>query len=214
MKVLCVGCSFTFGDELARPAESAWPAVLARVNNWTVVNRGVGGASNDRIIRTVFEEINNGYDLIIVAWTHTDRFEVPMGSINIDINASSIKRRGLTWAEDYYKLHHNKEYTYAKWFRNTIMMQSYLKQRNQRYIFCSTFGIESDLQKEYESYVTKFAGLIDQVDSTYYVDWPKLGILDWQGDCPKGPGGHPLELGHERIAEKINEHIRHLGWLS
>ena len=214
MKVLCVGCSFTFGDELTRPAESAWPAVLAQTNNWTVVNRGVGGASNDRSIRTVFEEIDNDYDLIILAWTQTDRFEVPLGTINIDVNASSIKRRGLKWAEDYYKLHYNKEYSYAKWFRNIILMQSYLKQRNQRYIFCSTFGIESDVREEYNKYVETFANLINQVDSTYYVDWPKLGILDWQGDCPKGPGGHPLELGHERIAEKINEHIRNLGWLS
>jgi hypothetical protein len=28
-------------------------------------------------------------------------------------------------------------------------------------------------------------------------------MLEWMGDCPKGPGGHPLELGHARIADAI-----------
>ena len=56
--------------------------------------------------------------------------------------------------------------------------------------------------------------LINQIDTTYYIGWPNQGLTTWMGDCPKGPGGHPLELGHQRIAEHINEHIRNLGWIS
>jgi hypothetical protein len=95
------------------------------------------------------------------------------------------------------------------------MLQSYFKQNNQRYLFLSTFGIWSDLREaHYDEYMLKLQYLVDQVDSACYIDWPKWGMVDWQGDCPRGPGGHPLELGHQRIAERINEHIRHLGWLS
>jgi hypothetical protein len=55
--------------------------------------------------------------------------------------------------------------------------------------------------------------LWDGVDTRYYLGWPFEGIYMWQGDCPRALLGHPLELGHKRIAEKINEHIRNLGWL-
>ena len=48
----------------------------------------------------------------------------------------------------------------------------------------------------------------------YWFGHENDGMVEWMGDCPKGPGGHPLELGHQRIAKKINEHIRNLGWLS
>ena len=65
-------------------------------------------------------------------------------------------------------------------------------------MFASTFGIP--------------AGTMN--GRWYWMDWQSEGMIEWMGDCPKGPGGHPLTLGHQRIANKINEHIRNLGWLS
>ena len=56
--------------------------------------------------------------------------------------------------------------------------------------------------------------LSGQVDTEYCIDWPNGHMCEWMGNSPKGPGGHPLELGHQRIAERINEHIRNLGWIS
>ena len=63
MRLLAVGDSFTYGEELA-DRNFAWPALLARSNNWSVDNFGKGGASNDRSIRVVFDEIENNYDLM------------------------------------------------------------------------------------------------------------------------------------------------------
>jgi len=214
MKVLTVGCSFTAGEELPDPATQAWPALLAVTNNWSVTNLGKGGGSNDRNIRIVFEEVNR-YDLIVVAWTQPDRFEVPYDNDLLDINVNTARKRNIKWVDEYYSLHYDRLYSYKKWFRQIIMLQSYLKQLEKPYIFCSTFGMWSDLRQElYDEYSVKLVDLIMQVDPRYYVEWPRWGMIDWQGDCPKGPGGHPLELGHKRIAEKINEHIRNLGWLS
>ena len=48
-KVLTVGCSFTYGDELKTPTSQAWPILLANKNNWEVNNLGKCGGSNDRI---------------------------------------------------------------------------------------------------------------------------------------------------------------------
>ena len=223
MKVLTVGDSFTYGDELSNRIETAWPYLLAKQNVWQVTNLGKGGGSNDRNVRVVFEEIKNQYDLIIVAWTTYDRFEINRTNNNgqssrinpVDISITLAEKMKYKWALEYYLNHHDRFYSYQKWLREIILLQSYLKQLGQRYIFCSTFGIWSDLREtSFNDFMPKLDYLTGQVDSKFYVDWPQWGMTDWMGDCPTGPGGHPLELGHQRIAEKINEHIRHLGWVS
>ena len=112
MKVLTVGCSFTFGEELEHPYADAWPVVLARKNEWELTNQGKPGGSNDRSIRVVFEEIDNNYDLIIVAWTVPDRFEVANGDNTIDININSGDKRNLNWITEYYAKHYDRFYSY------------------------------------------------------------------------------------------------------
>ena len=34
-------------------------------------------------------------------------------------------------------------------------------------------------------------------------------FVEWAYGTPQGPGGHPLELGHRRIADEILRNIRH-----
>lgn len=215
MKVLTVGCSFTFGEELRTPCKDAWPALLAKTNDWEVNNMGKGGSSNDRIIRVVFDEIDNSYDLIIVAWTNPDRFEVTYKGQPHDVNISSNK---FSWTKEYYAYHHDKFHSHQKWIRNIVMLQSFFKERNQRYLFCNMIGLEPVLNHHptmlYDKFMHENSKLINCIDSKFYIDWPKFGLTDWMGDCPKGPNGHPLELGHQRIAERINEYIRNLGWIS
>jgi hypothetical protein len=200
-RVLCLGCSFTHGDELTKRLDTAWPYLLAKQNNWGVINQGKGAGSNDRIVRVAFEEIENNFDLIIVGWTSWDRFEVAQG----DISHFSSQ----AWAKEYFKHAYDNLYALNHYLRQIILLQSYFKQRNQKYVFCNS--IASLIGYENNPGIKE---LSTQVDSEYFVGWPTRAMVDWQGDCPKGPGGHPLELGHQRIAERINEHIRHLGWIS
>jgi len=211
MKLLTVGDSFTYGSELANPNWHSWPVLLSRKNNWQIVNQGKGGGSNDRIIRIVFEEMQNNYDLIIVGWTSYDRFEVN----NNDISIYTAENRPLLdewkWTKDYYKYGYDAYYHFTKYLRQIILLQNHFRQHNQRYIFCN--AIETPELYIKQAWATP-TYLLDQIDPTYFIGWPNEHMGVWQGDCPKGPGGHPLELGHQRIAETINEHIRHLGWVS
>jgi len=212
MKILSLGCSFTYGAELINPAESAWPALLAQRNNWKLNNRGWGGGSNDKIIRIAFEEIPNNYDLIIVGWTAWDRFEI---NDLVDMSIWTSENRDLFdnwhWVKDYYKYAYDDYFAFCNYLRQIIMLQSYFKQNKQRYIFCNAF----DTPRAYlEQNKLEAIQLSSQVDPEYFIDWPGKSMVDWMGASPKGPGGHPLELGHQRIAERINEHIRNLGWLS
>jgi hypothetical protein len=38
--------------------------------------------------------------------------------------------------------------------------------------------------------------------------------MEWTFGSDQGPKGHFLEQGHEIVANKIYEHIRHLSWIS
>lgn len=55
------GCSFTYGDGLARPSTQAWPALLAKKIGVPVANIAMGGTSNDRIYRKTLDYVVNDY---------------------------------------------------------------------------------------------------------------------------------------------------------
>lgn len=203
--ILTVGDSFTYGEELQDRTNNAWPYLLGM----DVRNMGQGGGSNDMIMRVVAEETaKTKYDLVIVGWADTSRFEVWSNQGPISVNHNG--RRNIPWVPDYYKYSYDEKFGFRKWFTQILVLQQYLKSINQPYIFVNVAG----LQGHYVDYKDEFGYIWDQYDISNYLGWPLDGMLEWQGNCPKGPGGHPLELGHQRIAEKINEHIRNLSWLS
>ncbi len=211
--IVCIGDSFTYGDELPN-RDDAWPHILARLNNWNVKNLGSPGGSNDLFLRLVFEE-QNKHDLIILSWSTPIRTEILYGNIPFSISPSISAKMKFNWGLDYYKYYYSDYHAHFKWLSSIVMLQSYLKSINQPYVFCSTFSMLSSLDKEtFDKYYPNLEFLINQVDKTHYIDWHELGMTDWMGDCLKAPGGHPLELGHQRIASRINEHIRNVGWLS
>jgi hypothetical protein len=207
--ILTVGDSFTYGEELTNRAADAWPYVLSRMLNSSVTNLGKGGGSNQYIIRTVVEETaKHKFDLVIVGWSDVSRIETWTHGQPICVNHNG--RRNIPWVPDYYKHSYDEGFSFRTWATQVLMLQQYLSSINQPYLFVNVAG----LQGHYDKYKGDLSFLWDLYTVDKYPGWPYNGMLEWQGDCPKGPGGHPLELGHQRIAEKINEHIRHLGWLS
>lgn len=215
MSILAVGCSFTAGAELPTPAESAWPMLIGKLNNRTVKNLGLSGASNDRTFRLVVEETaQQRFDLVVVQWTEPSRMEIwnehTRRLVNVNVGKMFSTMPGFEWLETYYQNHYNDLHAHKKWAAQILSLQGYLKSIDQPYVMVSLNGLD---QRLYTGAWSSVKYLWDGVDTTHYPGWPFEGIYMWQGDCPRAPGGHPLELGHKRIAEKINEHIRNLGWL-
>lgn len=203
--ILTIGDSFTFGTELKHRVKDAWPYLLGQ----PVLNLGMGGSSNDRIFRLAIEEtIKQKYDIVIIGWAFPNRLEVFDNGRPKCVNIHNS--RNLSWVNDYFKYSFNEDFRFRQWFSQVIALQEYFKSIDQRYIFCNVAG----LIWRYTEYRKEIDFILDKIDSTYYPGWPDNGMIEWAADCAKGPNGHPLELGHQRIAEKINEHIRHLGWLS
>ena len=198
-KVLVIGCSITYGQELPARLKQSYPSLLSKSNDWEVVNRGFPGASNDRIIRILFEEIDNNYDLIIIAWTETSRKEVFDVRSDRFICINSNNYRSLDWVESYYKHSYDDFHNYENWLRQVILVESFFQSIKQDYIFCNTFSI-------IENYINKCPKLLSKIDTSKFVDWPN-SIVEWTKDLPVGPNLHPLIEGHQVIANKINDHL-------
>jgi hypothetical protein len=180
--ILVNGDSFTAGEE----SDVAWPELIT-----DTVNIAVPGASNDYILRSTVDYVdNNKVDYVIVAWTSPNRIELP----NKHLTSNSYKKYGPVVNSVFAEW--DTAWAYKKFLTQTKLLDKYL---TMPHVFISTFDIQP---------------LAEGTGLDCWFGWPELGIVEWMGDCPKGPGGHPLELGHQRIAEKINEHIRHLGWVS
>jgi hypothetical protein len=93
---------------------------------------------------------------------------------------------------DHVFLDWNEEFAVKKFHTQVALLDTYLKSKNISSVFIRTFD----------------------VPDTYAGNWIPGSMVEWMGDCPKGPGGHPLELGHKRIAKHVKEYIGNLGWIS
>lgn len=229
-RLLTVGDSFTFGEECPQREQFAYPYLLKEQLGFDeIVNLGLPGGSSDYVFRTVIETLISdpeGFDLVSISWPEQSRFEaihnhpdfVPTPTEpHIKPSVCLIRKPGKAsprkepdWVQDYYKYSYDIAWGFRKQFNQILALQGFLKSRNQRYIMFNVAG----LQGHYDQYSEFLKNQFREVDKEFFIGWPKNGILEFQGDCPKGSGGHPLELGHERIAKVINEHIRNLRWFS
>lgn len=217
MILVTAGDSFTYGDELPNRIDDCWPSKLSKLLNSTqLTNLGIPGASNTCIVRTILDYISSEPppDLIVIGWSSPGRIEYADTEGPFDIWPGSNRpyeeddsRRQLA---HYVNNHHNSEYLYHQYLSNVILLQSFLTARNIKYLMMTTVANEF----YHKTYYRKLPLLTALIDPTYFVGWPIQGMAEWTYGVPKGPGGHFLEEGHTKVAEKINEHIRHLGWVS
>ena len=185
--ILVNGDSFTAGEE----SQIAWPQLL----NAPITNLAQSGASNDYIVRSTMEHFyNTRAEFAIIAWTTPNRIEIS----GKHLTPTSQGRYGNV--VDAVFADWDEEWAWNKFKTQVIYLHRFLAASYVKHFFVSTFDIQNHAEE-------KIPG------GAPWLGWPNEGLVEWMGDCPKGPGGHPLELGHQRIAEKINEHIRTLGWI-
>ena len=213
MKLLTVGDSFTYGEELSN-LTSAWPNLLSDKLGYELNNLAKPGSGNTRMVRQVVEYVHN-YDIIIIAWSHFARIEF---ADEHGIFDTWPGHRGLTFTNNiefrtellkYITLHHDDDYLYKQYLINIILTQHLLKANNKKYIMLDAFS-----NRYVNEIKSNFTDLIEKIDTTYYLGWPDETMMQWTYGTPQGSGGHFLEEGHAIVAEKINEHIRNLGWVS
>jgi hypothetical protein len=212
--ILTVGDSFTHGDELA-DRTNAWPYVLAKRLEANVNNRGDPGCGNWRMVRWVIESAKDA-DLVIIAWSSFLRQEFADASGDYIVWPGAQSKWYTQYSHNrfelikYITIHNNEEYLYRQYLNYIILIQNYLNQQNKKYIMLDAFENHQHQGR------TRNKDLIDQIDTKYFLGWPNESMAEWtySKGVEQGPFGHFLERGHEIVAEKINEYIRHLGWIS
>lgn len=213
MLLYTVGDSFTYGQELANPAQHAWPSLLSNSLGYDLVNDGLPGTGNEYLIKKTMHAVSKlKPNLVIVAWTscgrqeHADEWGVydtwPGCSSRVfDADPKLGYRKQLI---KYITAYNNEEHEYRRWLRQVILLQSFLTCYNVNYRFVSAF----DNQHRNEKYKKYNQGYTGMIDVSKFIGWPTEGFVEWAYGTPHGPGGHPLEKGHQLIAEKIVEALR------
>ena len=214
MKLLAVGDSFTYGEELS-DINNSWPFLLGNKLGYEIINLAKPGSGNTRMVRHAVEQINN-YDLIIIAWSHFARTELAdkNGFYDIWPGCRTLPHKEFSsWRSDvinYYSKHHNDQYLYNQYLINIILLQQYLKNNNKKYLMLDAFGNHQNVGRRSNDN----KDLIKQIDKNSFLGWPDQSMMEWTNGTPQGLNGHFLEQGHKQVADKIYEHIRHLGWVS
>lgn len=212
MRLLTVGDSFTYGEEV-NDKNLIWPQLVADNINYELTNLAKPGSGNTRMIRHCIEQVNN-YDMVIIGWSHFARIELADEQSYYDCWPGCDGRlhdHYAPWRKEvinYITRHHNDDYLYKQYLLNIILLQNFFKANNKRYLMLDSFGNHQANQRTIESN----QDLLNQIDSTYYIGWPKESMMEWTYGCPQGPWNHFLEQGHSSVADKICEHIKVLGW--
>jgi hypothetical protein len=234
MRIYTVGCSFTFGDELADPYNSAWPALLAKKMNASVFNDGTSGGSNSRIVYRTIKNLSKDFDLYIIAWTTNTRFTFYKSDSNEEIhfNPHLVHQKYeketyyRDWGKTLYSVWFNELYAFKLWLQQIIQLQSVIK---KPYLMVNTFDnyLEAWLSDK-NAFIASTGPFIDidlmgrdQIMKEYeeiqyynslinkntFYKWNEFSMhqLCHQFEC--GPHGHFLEEGHTYMSDLIYNHL-------
>ena len=210
-----IGDSFTYGDEL-ESQDKAWPAELSKLIDKSVVNKGRPATGNTRMVKRAIDAVIDQAEMVIIGWSDCNRqefadeigiYDIWAGRNYRSFQQDSTHRINLI---KYLTAYDTPEYYYADWLRKIITVQGLCKLHK---IPCIMF-IACGAHCSHRQHHTKFQKLIDQIDTSMFVDTMFTSVAEWCYGTSYGPYGHPLEAGHEIIANKIYEHIRNISRIS
>lgn len=204
-KLIAHGCSFTYGEEL-QDRTNSWPSLLAKGLGLSCTNLGTPGYSNDAVVHDLLNT-NLDNSIVVVCWTSYLRMQ------HADYNGTFTTRPGQPILSATDTNHRNvfrnaswildDTWLYSRWLTQVVLLQSYLKTNDIPYVFFNGF----DNQHQFERYKDNFTKLASQIDIKNFPGWPYDGFVEWSYGSPIGTNGHPLEEGHKKVAEILQNHI-------
>lgn len=224
--IVSFGCSFTEGGGLNAPEhhrylqkynmpfsqqldvymkEHSYPSYLAKKLNCTYENYGTSKASNELILKSVYEYMNDAETteglLITIQTTILSRMLLYLEEEKKFESVNGIY--GPTYIQDYYaayiKYFYSKEIEYKKLMQNINVYSKFLDTKNVDYIWIVYDG-DTDYIKP-EKTIVSFDGL-----NLFRFGIENKLVLK---DLPNYPtnDSHFSEKGNEEIAKKLYEHI-------
>lgn len=216
MKLVAVGDSFTYGEELS-DINNAWPFLLGNKLGYKVNNMAKPGSGNSRMVRHVVEQVlSDKPDLVVIGWSSPGRIEFADEDGFFDTWPGYSGRSFFAeqqWREQlvrYINEHHNEKLLHRQFLFDLILLQSFLK--NNNVVYAMTHTDPSDFYHKSGDIINQ--DLLNNIDRTKFVDGYEKGMVVWAHGKPKGERGHFLEEGHQIVAEKFYEHIRNISGIS
>ena len=198
-RVITHGCSFTYGEELANPTVSSWPALVAKALDADLLNLAQPAYSNDGIIEDLANLDIGMTDLVIIGWTSHMRMRLvdDRGWFTTIPNTRNIVNR-ITRANIVNQILTNVDPTWmlTRWLSQVILMQSHLESMKCKWLMFNAFDNQRQFSKDLRPWT-------ERIKKSSFLGWPDEGFVEWAHGLPKGPWGHPLEQGHEKTAQKI-----------
>ena len=211
------GCSFTWGDELSN-RNSRYASLLANKLNCELVDNSMCGSSNERILRTTFDYLQDPKTdlenlIVVIGWSGISRTEI----YNNGWSTITPTMMGTdTRAIEYYKHIQSEQQDNLKFYNQVLLLQLWLEKHNVKYFM---FRIDSGQVKM----VVKDGSnreVADGYDTTHlsqqqikdinlktfpsYISntltFREYGIQNGGGLKPKG---HPDEKSHELFTEYL-----------
>jgi hypothetical protein len=234
--IYTVGCSFTAGDELTN-SNHAWPHLLAKDLQTTVINDAISGGTNYRSVYHTIKNLDHDHDLYIIAWTTTARYTFYKSDNNFEINFNPLLTNSLyghekfysDWGRTLYQHWHNDLWATKIWMQQIIQLQSILEKHKKKYIMLNTMPNNlSDWLVSQDCFIDSVKSLINfevmsdeqilrehqeiqnytnLIDTDKFYQWNKFSIIDLTKIFPVGPNGHLLESGHQHLSNLLLEYI-------
>lgn len=217
MKILALGDSFTYGEELSDPCNEGWIWIVARELGAELRNVSRPGCSNDYIIKRLMREILEYHerpDLVVIGWSSCSRIEEADDELLVWDSwpgRQLIGENKGTFREDrikYRTLYNNEMWEYRRWLRQVILVQDFLNQRNLDFRFLNCFHNQHLVERK--EYTPLF---LDQaIDAERFYGWKdRTGMIQWclnpltHEPYDKMPRGHPGPVSNRKIADKFLE---------
>ena len=211
------GCSFTWGDELSN-RNSRYASLLANKLNCELVDNSMCGASNERILRTTLDYLQDPKTdlenlIVVIGWSGISRTEIyDNGWDTITPTMMGTDKRAI----EYYQWIQSEQQDNLKFYNQVLLLQLWLEKHNVKYFM---FRIDSGQVKM----VVKDGSnreVSDGYDTTHlsqqqikdinlktfpsYISntltFREYGIQNGGGLKPKG---HPDEKSHELFTEYL-----------
>lgn len=200
-RLITHGCSFTYGEELADPALSSWPRLVANHFDLELLNLAKPAYSNDLMIGDLVNLELGSSDLVVVGWTSLMRLGLKdqAGAYSIrahargldptrqQINELLLKTLDLNWMVD-------------RWLQQVLLMQSYLESKGVEYRFLAAFDCLS--------VVPDLHPLANKVNKDKFIGWPRQQMVEMIYPTALAPKGHPAEAGHKLIADEVIKSVQ------
>ena len=202
------GCSFTQGVELKEREKTSWPALLADKMGYRLVNRAYGGASNQRNIRLLIEDLAlSEPDYVIFQITDEQRMELcrtdgtpyRFGAHLSIVNADKFLNRYI-----YYR-YLNENFLINRMLDEVLIVQKLLMNKPFKIFFGMPY--KEKLERYHNMYLKYHKNLID---ADKMIGWPEHSFRTLtQYKFPYGPLDHPLEKAHEFFANYLYDVVRY-----